>query len=159
MSRPTTAPTTPDGKAKGKKKKKAEEPPPPPPPPPPIALQVRSIAWRCMDFRVQVPPTANLSELKALIMKRHAKASGKDAITRMDFYFDDVAPEKLLPPDTVMGSVGFSRKGDTGMFELFYDYYPHADPFENRPFAARLSATNPEVLLPPPPPVAPPAAS
>lgn len=120
---------------------------------PEVLWQVRSIAWKCMDFRLHVPPATLVSEIKPLILKRHAKASGKDAIERIDFYYDDVVPEKQITDEnSTIGSLTFSRKGDTGMSELFYEYYPHGDPFENRPFAAVLNATNPELSLPPSPP-------
>mmetsp|Transcript_38542 Transcript_38542/g.106406 ORF Transcript_38542/g.106406 Transcript_38542/m.106406 type:complete len:162 (+) Transcript_38542:151-636(+) len=161
MSRPATAPADgrPSGK-KGKKKKKVEEEPPPPPPPPPIPVQVRSVAWKCMDFRIEVAPVVMLSDIKALIIERHAKATSKDLIRRMNFWFDDVAPDKLIETDmTPMGEIKFSRKGETGLFELFYEYQPHHDPFEGRPFAAVLNATNPQLSMPKPRPPAPPASA
>jgi len=151
-ARPSTAPnpTRPDSGApkpkKGKKKKKLEEEPPPPPPPPPVSLQVRSISWRCMDFRCTVPNATPLSELRTLIIKRHA-----NTIQQMTLYHDDTSPENRIDDDSVtVGSIGFSRKGQTTSecYDLLYDYYPYADPFPGRPFAAILYATNPEVKLP-----------
>jgi len=149
--RPSTAPaTTRPGSAgkpkKGKKKKKLEEEPPPPPPPPPIALQIRSISWKCMDFRCTVPNATPLSEVRALILQRHS-----NAIEQVTLYHDDTSPEnQIADASLTVGSIRFLRKGQTtsDCYDLLYDYYPYADPFPGRPFAAMLQATNPDVKLP-----------
>jgi len=134
---------TPGKKGKGKKKKIEE--PPPPPPPPPVHLQVRSISWRCMDFRCILPPETPLSELEELIKQRHS-----NKINTMSLYHDDVKPEKALKRrDATINSVDFGHKTPTGEFEVFYDYLPVGDPFEHRPFAALLHATNPMVAFVP----------
>ena len=113
-----------------------------------------------MDFRLVVPPDTQLADIKGMIIKRHAKArQGKDTIKRMFFFHDDSQPEHQLGAEsTTIGSINFARRGETGCYELLYDYYPHADPFEGRPFAAVLNSTNPELSLPVPQPLPMPAA-
>ena len=149
--RPSTAPARgrPDSsKGKKGKKKKAEEPPPLPPPPPLVALQVRSIAWRCMDFRCTVPTATPVSELRRLIKQRHG-----NVIEQMTLYHDTLSPDnRVADEELTVGSISFSRKGQTTSecYDLLYDYYPYIDPFPGRPFAAILNATNPEISLPVP---------
>lgn len=101
-----------------------------------------------MDFRVTVPTATPMSELRALIMQRHA-----NDIQQLTLYHDDPSPENKISEDSAaltVGSVVFLRKGQTTAeyYDLLYDYYPYADPFPDRPFAAILHATNPEVKLP-----------
>ena len=129
-----------DAKPKPKPKEKA----PPPPPPPDVVLQVRSIAWPCMDFRLTVPPTFPLSAVSEIIASRHPKP-----FKQLELFKDDPLRSNSLFDGSVLESrFSIKKRTPTGLavHELYYDFFPYADPYAGRPFAGALRSDN--LMLP-----------
>jgi len=116
---------------------KAEPPPPPPPRPDPVKLQVKCVAWKCMDFQVDARlPEYQLAHLEEIINARHG-----DEIQNLTLYKGPPSEATKLTPGST------DPVSSTGASCIFYDYYPPLDPFHNRPTAGEVFATNTVITL------------
>jgi len=108
-------------------------PEPPPPPPEPKVVQVSCVSWKSMNFQLEVQlPYMSIAELEEIIKKRHG-----DPIENLVLYKDD-------PRDKANKLESASEgKLDKVGTNVFYDYYPPLDPFNNRPTAHEAYSTNP----------------
>ena len=111
---------------------KAEPPPPPPPRPDPVKLQVRCLAWKCMNFEL----SARVQEYKVKHLMAVIRARHGDAIENLEVYKDAKTPDNLLvEEDETLAAVCAGQ--------ILYDYYPPYDPFLNRPTGGEVAAANP----------------
>ena len=116
---------------------KAEPPPPPPPRPDPVKLQVKCVAWKCMDFQIDARlPEYQLAHLEEIINARHG-----DEIQNLTLYKGPPSEATKLTPGST------DPVSSTGASCIFYDYYPPLDPFHNRPTAGEVFATNTVITL------------
>ena len=154
--RPESAPAQPGGGdgAAPKKKGKAKEPPAPPPPSD-IVLQIHCISWKYMDYRMVAPVSLELGALKELLEERHGTS-----FSHVDLFRDYPQKGNRISTEDLKRTIGDAAFSTSkriphpfdpasltplAVWDLWYDYFPHADPYPGRPFAGWLRADNPLV--------------
>lgn len=90
-----------------------------------------------MDFQVN----ARVQEYQVSHLAEIIKARHGDPISNLELYKDSISEENKLDP----GSSETLATCATTI--ILYDYFPPLDPFENRPVAGMLHATNQVIML------------
>ena len=113
----------------------------------PVRIGVQAAAIISVDTRTfcsdrERHTMAHPLQLRSMINRRH-----NNQITEMTLYKDEVHPDNVLP-NAMLKSIGsiFPPTEPATECVIFYDYFPHIDPFAGRPCASQVHATNPAFL-------------